>query len=265
MTRINKVKKAIKYITGKEVTGDFKTIGQLLDGFNKDCEENGLKIPVDQMPVGYPKVENGAVGQTIVVKAVDENGFPTEWEAAKMPEEFNGEVNWGNNYKLQVGGNGTFPAFKILYMDEEYITISHTGVIKYVPSNSYLDIRGQSVLRNRSTDKKNITISCNSDDSSSENSISISDKKGKYISISGDGHFNTTHNAFMFGTSEIFSKILRYVANPQQNKDAANKEYVDSKISDTAVILNSSTEGSSKKFKITVDDSGALTATEITG
>lgn len=44
MTRINKVRKAIKYITGKEVTGDFKTIGQLLDGFNKDCEENGLQI-----------------------------------------------------------------------------------------------------------------------------------------------------------------------------------------------------------------------------
>lgn len=44
MTRINKVRKAIKYITGKEVTGDFNTIGQLLDGFNKDCEENGLQI-----------------------------------------------------------------------------------------------------------------------------------------------------------------------------------------------------------------------------
>ena len=129
MTRINKVRKAIKYITGKEVTGDFKTIGQLLDGFNKDCEENGLQIPVDQMPEGVPKVENIAVGQTIVAKAVDENGFPTEWEAAEMPEEFNGEVNWDKNYKLQVGGNDTFPAFKILYMDEEYITISPFGII----------------------------------------------------------------------------------------------------------------------------------------
>ena len=33
----------------------------------------------------------------------------------------------------------------------------------------------------------------------------------------------------------------------------------------TALILKSSTEGSSKRFKITVDDSGALSATEITG
>ena len=34
-------------------------------------------------------------------------------------------------------------------------------------------------------------------------------------------------------------------------------------ISTTEMILKSSTSGSTKKFKITVDDSGALTATEI--
>ena len=34
-------------------------------------------------------------------------------------------------------------------------------------------------------------------------------------------------------------------------------------ISETEIILKSSTEGSTKKFKITVDDSGALTATEV--
>ena len=32
---------------------------------------------------------------------------------------------------------------------------------------------------------------------------------------------------------------------------------------DKAIILTSSSAGSTKKFKITVDDSGALTATEI--
>ena len=32
---------------------------------------------------------------------------------------------------------------------------------------------------------------------------------------------------------------------------------------DDSMILKSSTEGSTKKFKITVDDSGAITATEI--
>lgn len=32
----------------------------------------------------------------------------------------------------------------------------------------------------------------------------------------------------------------------------------------TAMIVKSSTSGSSKRFKITVDDSGVITATEIT-
>ena len=39
---------------------------------------------------------------------------------------------------------------------------------------------------------------------------------------------------------------------------------VDAKISDTDIILSSSTEGSTKKFRITVDDTGAISATEVT-
>lgn len=34
---------------------------------------------------GGVKVEGAEVGQTIVVKAVNENGVPTEWEAAELP------------------------------------------------------------------------------------------------------------------------------------------------------------------------------------
>lgn len=45
--------------------------------------------------------------------------------------------------------------------------------------------------------------------------------------------------------------------------DVYTRTEVDAKISDTAVILASSTEGSTKKFNITVDDTGAITATEI--
>ena len=43
----------------------------------------------------------------------------------------------------------------------------------------------------------------------------------------------------------------------------ASEEYVDNKIATMEFILNSSTEGSTKKFKITVDDAGTLTATEV--
>ena len=44
----------------------------------------------------------------------------------------------------------------------------------------------------------------------------------------------------------------------------ATETYVDDKLSNIEFILNSTTEGSSKKFRVTVDDTGALTAVEIT-
>lgn len=44
----------------------------------------------------------------------------------------------------------------------------------------------------------------------------------------------------------------------------ATEEYVNSAVANKEFILNSSTEGSTKKFRITVDDSGTLTAVEIT-
>ena len=51
---------------------------------------------------------------------------------------------------------------------------------------------------------------------------------------------------------------------PTKNMHIATKEYVDNKISDKEIIISSSTEGSTKKFKLTIDDTGTLTASEIT-
>lgn len=48
-------------------------------------------------------------------------------------------------------------------------------------------------------------------------------------------------------------------ANPTEDMHIATKKYVDSK-----EFISSSTEGSTKKFKITVDDAGTITATEVT-
>lgn len=53
-------------------------------------------------------------------------------------------------------------------------------------------------------------------------------------------------------------------AAPTQDMQIATKKYVDDKISDKELILSSSTAGSTKKFKLTIDDTGTLTASEIT-
>ena len=42
------------------------------------------------------------------------------------------------------------------------------------------------------------------------------------------------------------------------------EEYIGSKVSDKELILFSSTENSTKKFKITVNDSGTISAKEVT-
>lgn len=51
---------------------------------------------------------------------------------------------------------------------------------------------------------------------------------------------------------------------PTEDMQIATKKYVDDKISDKEIILSSSTAGSTKKFKLTIDDTGTLTASEIT-
>lgn len=51
---------------------------------------------------------------------------------------------------------------------------------------------------------------------------------------------------------------------PTKDMQIATKKYVDDKISDKEIILSSSTAGSTKKFKLTIDDTGTLTASEIT-
>lgn len=53
-------------------------------------------------------------------------------------------------------------------------------------------------------------------------------------------------------------------ADPTEDMEIATKKYVDNKISDKELILSSSTAGSTKKFKLTIDDTGTLTASEIT-
>lgn len=59
--------------------------------------------------------------------------------------------------------------------------------------------------------------------------------------------------------------VQNYVdRDPEQPMEIATKKYVDDKISDKELILSSSTAESTKKFKLTIDDTGTLTASEIT-
>ena len=59
---------------------------------------------------------------------------------------------------------------------------------------------------------------------------------------------------------------IAYVNDPHDDLDAANKRYVDNILTagnSNSVIIKSFTPNSTKKFRITVDDAGAITATEV--
>lgn len=96
--------------------------------------------------------------------------------------------------------------------------------------------------------------------------------------ISGDGSMYTGDVNIRTETKPVWNKITSQIrlnsagqleqqtmaAAPAEDMQIATKKYVDNKISDKEIILSSSTVGSTKKFKLTIDDTGTLTASEIT-
>ena len=75
-------------------------------------------------------------------------------------------------------------------------------------------------------------------------------------------------SASVGGNSMLVSSLSNIIVHPFDDKyipdTIARKAELDSRITEKEVILTSSTTDSTKKFKITVNDSGTLTATEIT-
>ena len=67
---------------------DVNVIEEMKDGLNMLVEDGGeiVKISANSMiPEDYiPSPAAASIGQTIVVKSVDENGKPTEWEAVTL-------------------------------------------------------------------------------------------------------------------------------------------------------------------------------------
>ena len=89
----------------------------------------------------------------------------------------------------------------------------------------------------------------------------VEDSQGKYAHIVGNGTGSARSNAHTLD----WNGVPWFKGRPQFGGTAMdNGSQTVMANGDKEIILASSTAGSTKKFKITVDDSGALTATEIT-
>lgn len=147
--------------------------------------------------------------------------------------------------------------FAILYGDGVLMNYTSLGIYDE-GSGSHFCLSGQSVLKNSSSDKKGITINVNGDGSSSECGFILTNANGKMFSISADGTLSPGTKVLKVGYSNSETTI-KHVASPTDGTDAANKAYVDAAVA--APVL---TSPSGKRYKLTVDDSGTLSATEVT-
>ena len=92
---------------------------------------------------------------------------------------------------------------------------------------------------------------------------------GKYamlgnLSIAGEGEDTGepfVYSAKAFGTLDTAASHTISVKRTEETVTPMAEEFLPSEINE--LIMNSSTTGSTKKFKITVDDSGTLKATEV--
>ena len=104
--------------------------------------------------------------------------------------------------------------------------------------------------------------SANGLNSHAEGKYNRIDTKGKYAHIVGNG---TSNSARSNAHTLDWNGVPWYQGRPQFGGTAMdNGSQTVMANGDKEIILTSSTANSTKKFKITVDDSGALTATEIT-
>jgi hypothetical protein len=94
---------------------DTEMVATVGDSASILIEENGVikRAPKDEVGGGIKVASTAKVGQTIVVKAVDENGNPTEWECVDV----SGADSGSKIYYLDNGGSATY------FVDEELYNI----------------------------------------------------------------------------------------------------------------------------------------------
>ena len=88
------------------------------------------------LPDNVPKVQSATVGQTIVVKSVDENGKPTEWESVDMAsggESYPILRFFYNEYNDTIESNATYELVKEFY-DNWYKGVVDITINALIPS-----------------------------------------------------------------------------------------------------------------------------------
>ena len=139
---------------------------------------------------------------------------------------------------------------------------SHAEGYNTTASGIYSHVEGNSTTASGNySHAEGYWVTASGDSQHVQGKYNIKDSQGKYAHIVGNGksnsNYSNAHTLDWFG-------VPWFQGRPQFGGTAQDQgSQTVMANGDKEIILTSSTANSTKKFKITVDDSGALTATEV--
>ena len=217
--------------------------------------------------------------------ATPENTYKVSWDGTVYEcvcVEFYSETSIGNTSIIDIGSNTGEP-FLILVSNDEGILICTADI----SSSHTISISGMTVP------VKKIDEKCLPDNLATKSEVEevqavatsaqATATSAQDIAISAQATATSVRDIaisaqnFAIYAQDVVDEALASASrartaaeNAQATADKAQIAaenavgYVDGKVSDTEIFLNSSTPNSTKRFKITVDDSGNISATEVT-
>ena len=151
---------------------------------------------------------------------------------------------------------------------------SHAEGIKTTASGNYSHAEGKETkAEGYQSHSEGFKTTAKGDHSHAEGSLTSATKTGAHAEgIHTLASSNYQHVQGQYNIEDTTGTYAHIVGNGTRDNSRSNAHTLDwsgnawyaGTVEGTAMIVKSSTEGSSKRFKITVDDSGVITATEIT-
>lgn len=233
-------------------------------------------------------VSGAKVGQTVEITAVDAEGKPTAWKAVEYMTKANptgtGAFSMGRKAGSTVGTNSHAEGDSV----EASGTCSHAEGSGTTASGTGVHAEGLNTTASGSgSHAEGASTHATSHYSHAEGAGTTA--SGMFSHVEGEGTTASADHSHAEGSGTLASSANQHVQGKYNLEDAdgkyahivgngtasdarSNAHTLDwegngwyaGTVEGTAMIVKSSTEGSTKRFKISVDDSGTISATEVT-
>ena len=216
-------------------------------------------------PVGTGSFSMGRKAGTVIGVSSHAEGYDTTASGSNSHAEGSGTTASGSDSHAE--GSGTTASGSDSHAEGFRTTASgsdsHAEGFRTTASSSDSHAEGISTTASGvSSHAEGWNTTASSDYQHVQGKFNVGDSQGKYAHIVGNG---TTVSARSNAHTLDWNGVPWFKGRPQFGGTAMdNGSQIVMANGDKEIILTSSTSNSTKKFKITVDDSGTLKATEVT-